>query len=143
MAPPRIPPRPLLYRGPDQTQPTDAQRLQWLCDRRDDALRDPLKPGDPPAGDTPAGDEPAAAAPEPDRVSARTLLDRWRAADDEARVAETAVVEGSLRALDGLGACPSAQDRAKARALRQVADDLFVLAAAELKAEAAASGGHH
>ena len=141
MAPPRIPPRPLLYRGPDQS--TDAQRLQWLCDRRDDALRDPLKPGDAPAGDAAADDEQAAPAPEPDRVPARTLLDRWRAADHEARMAETAVVEGSLRALDGLGACPSAQDRAKARALRQVADDLFVLAAAELKAEAAAAGGPH
>ena len=141
MAPPRIPPRPLLFRGPDQPPPSDAQRLQWLCDRRDDAMRDPLKAGDALTGEAPAGAGQAAPAPEPERVSARTLLDRWRAADHEARLAETAVVEGSLRALEGLGICPSPQERAKARALRQLADDLFVLAAAELKAEASA-GGH-
>jgi len=139
MAPPRIiPPRPLLFRGPDGAQSTDVQRLEWLCERRDNALRDPLK-----AGDSPAGDGPAVPAPEPDGVGATTLLDRWRVADHEARLVETAVVEGSLRALDGLGVCPSAQDRARARALRQAADDLFVLAAAEMKAQAAADGGQH
>jgi hypothetical protein len=67
------------------------------------------------------------------------LFNKWRAADRKAHDLEQALTRASLRALEGRGEPPSAQERAQAHKLRHTADDLFQLAMEEMKARASAN----
>ncbi len=65
------------------------------------------------------------------------VFNEWRTADRQAHLLEQALSLASLNALQGKGPAPAAQDRERARKLRQSADDLFQHAMAELAARAA------
>lgn len=49
----------------------------------------------------------------------------WREADTRARAAEACVLNASLTALDGRGQPPTVAERARAKALREEADQLL------------------
>ena len=67
------------------------------------------------------------------------LFNEWRAADRKAHAMEQELTRASLRALEGRGEPPSAQERALAHKLRHTADELFQLAMQEMKARTGAN----
>jgi hypothetical protein len=68
---------------------------------------------------------------------ATQFFDEWRAADKLAAVAEKAVLTASLKAIDGKGPLPGAEEIDQAKRLRGVANDLFGVAMEEMTARAA------
>jgi hypothetical protein len=60
------------------------------------------------------------------------LFQKWRVANRVATAAERAMLNASLRALDGDGEPPSPAEAQRVRGLRTTADDLFQLAMAQL-----------
>jgi hypothetical protein len=69
------------------------------------------------------------------------LFKEWRVADRQAHALERSLSKSFLDALQGRGDPPSVDDRVRARRMRQMADDLFQVAMADLKARAGA--GRH
>ncbi|QJW84823.1 hypothetical protein HK414_17955 [Ramlibacter terrae] len=61
-----------------------------------------------------------------------TTMQRWRAADERAVDLEVAVLEASLRSLQGRGKPPTPEDWARAGAARAEAKALFPAAMAEV-----------
>lgn len=68
------------------------------------------------------------------------LLEQWRTADREAHKVEQALLQASLRALEGRAPVPSDEQREAARRLRRTADDLFQRSMDEFAALARAKG---
>jgi hypothetical protein len=60
------------------------------------------------------------------------LFQEWRTANSQAFAAESECMRFSMELIDGVGEGPSEALRARARKLRAQADDLFVLAMAEM-----------
>jgi len=61
------------------------------------------------------------------------IFQEWRVADRVAHAAEQRVVREAMASFDDNAAPPSAESKDTAHRLRSVADDLFVVAMAELK----------
>jgi hypothetical protein len=76
-------------------------------------------------------------------MSSTDLFQEWRVANRVATTAERAVLNASIRALDGQGEPPSQAEAQRVRRLRATADELFQLAMAQLGelAVIARSGG--
>ncbi len=72
------------------------------------------------------------------------LFHEWRAANRMAAAAEKAMLNASIRALEGKGEPPSSADACRLKRLRADADALFQLAMAQMGELAlmARSGGH-
>ena len=66
------------------------------------------------------------------------LVDAWRAADRKARAAEAEVSRAFLQALDGHGEAPPESRRARAKILREHANELLGAAQADLHRRARA-----
>jgi hypothetical protein len=64
---------------------------------------------------------------------AADLFREWRTADRAAHAFEQELIKSSLKALEGLGEAPAAQEKEKAHELRRTANDLFHLAMVEMK----------
>lgn len=60
------------------------------------------------------------------------LFQEWRVADRNARAIDHALTRTSLNAVEGKAQPPSAEERARAKKLRETADDLFQLAMADM-----------
>ena len=61
------------------------------------------------------------------------IFQEWRIADRAAHAAEQRVMRDAISSMDDSGPAPSLEDRAAAHRLRSIANDLFVVAMAELK----------
>jgi hypothetical protein len=70
-------------------------------------------------------------------IAEELLFSEWRVADRQARVLEQAVAMASLAALDGTGEPPLPEQIEAAHRSRQVANDLFGVAMAEMANRAA------
>jgi hypothetical protein len=69
-------------------------------------------------------------------IAPQGLFQEWRVADRNARAIEHALSRASLSALDGKAEPPSAEERERAKKLRETADDLFQLAMADMQLRA-------
>ena len=61
------------------------------------------------------------------------IFQEWRVADRAAHAAEQRVMRDAMASMDDSGPAPSREDRDAAHRLRSIANDLFVIAMAELK----------
>jgi len=61
------------------------------------------------------------------------IFQEWRIADRAAHAAEQRVMRDAISSMDDSGPPPTTQDREAAHRLRSIANDLFVIAMAELK----------
>ena len=61
------------------------------------------------------------------------IFREWRTADRAARLLEAQIIKDALKALDLSGPGPSTDQQEKARRHRDVANDLFQVAMAEMK----------
>lgn len=65
-------------------------------------------------------------------IAGELLFSEWRTADRQARLLEQAIALAWLAALDGKGEAPSPEQVATVHRLREVANDLFNVAMAEM-----------
>jgi hypothetical protein len=72
-------------------------------------------------------------------ASPSDLFQEWRAADRAAHALEKSLLNESMRAIEHLESVPAAQAHDRAHKLRGIANDLFALAMAEMKARAEAA----
>ena len=67
---------------------------------------------------------------------ATDLFREWRTADKAAHALEKQLLNEAIASIDGGGAAPHPDSQEKAKRLRQVANDLFTVAMAEMTEQA-------
>lgn len=67
---------------------------------------------------------------------ASDLFREWRTADKVAHELEKRLLQQAMASIDGTGEPPPLEDKEKARRLREIANDLFLIAMAEMKRQA-------